>query len=170
MRYNVVQLAGLSGPGNYRLRTLFKDAGVDIAYISINAIAVANAFERLGPVAIKMGQLLSTRADIFGAVFTQDLSHLKDRLAPFPTDQARQAVEASLGRSIDSAAQDVQAAIKAVLTQYCDQNGISMGKIGPVLRAVLTGGAPSPDIALVLALLGRNEAFARVRDYARAGG
>ena len=63
-----------------------------------------------------------------------------------------------------------EAAIKAVLTQYCDQNGTSMGKIGPVLRAVLTGGAPSPDIALVLALLGRNEAFARVRDYARAGG
>ncbi|MDP3495223.1 MAG: glutamate--tRNA ligase [Hyphomonadaceae bacterium] len=63
-----------------------------------------------------------------------------------------------------------EGAIKAELTQYCDQNGISMGKIGPVLRAVLTGGAPAPDIALVLALLGRNEAFARVRDYARAGG
>jgi glutamyl-tRNA synthetase len=61
-------------------------------------------------------------------------------------------------------------AIKAELTHYCDQNGISMGKIGPVLRAVLTGGAPAPDIALVLALLGRNEAFARVRDYARTGG
>jgi type IV pilus assembly protein PilM len=30
-------------------RTVFKEAGVDLAYISINAIAVANAFERLGP-------------------------------------------------------------------------------------------------------------------------
>lgn len=60
-------------------------------------------------------------------------------------------------------------AIKAALTHYCDQNGISMGKIGPVLRAVLTGGAPAPDIALVLALLGRNEAFARMSDYARSG-
>ena len=45
-----------------------------------------------------------------------------------------------------------------------------MGKIGPVLRAVLTGGAPAPDIALVLALLGRNEAFARIRDLAHAVG
>ena len=60
--------------------------------------------------------------------------------------------------------------IKVALTQFCDQNGISLGKIGPVLRAVLTGGAPAPDITLVLALLGRNEAFARMRDHARAGG
>lgn len=60
--------------------------------------------------------------------------------------------------------------IKSELTRFCDQNGISLGKIGPVLRAVLTGGAPAPDIALVLALLGRNEAFARLSDYADAGG
>lgn len=61
-------------------------------------------------------------------------------------------------------------AIKAALTQFCEQNSISLGKIGPVLRAVLTGGAPAPDITLVLALLGRNEAFARMSDHARAGG
>ena len=61
-------------------------------------------------------------------------------------------------------------AIKDLLTQYCDQNGISMGKIGPVLRVVLTGGAPAPDIALVLALLGRNEAVARVMDHSRVRG
>jgi len=60
--------------------------------------------------------------------------------------------------------------IKSELTRFCEQNGISMGKIGPVLRAVLTGGAPAPDIALVLALLGRNEAFARLGDFAVAGG
>lgn len=60
--------------------------------------------------------------------------------------------------------------VKSELTRFCEQNGISMGKIGPVLRAVLTGGAPAPDIALVLALLGRNEAFARLSDYAAAGG
>jgi glutamyl-tRNA synthetase len=63
-----------------------------------------------------------------------------------------------------------EAAIKQELTGFCDQNGISLGKIGPVLRAVLTGGAAAPDIALVLALLGRNEAFARLRDHANAGG
>lgn len=84
-------------------------------------------------------------------------------------DEARERL-ATLLPNLERLTDWTEAAIKAALTQYCDQNGISMGKIGPVLRAVLTGGAPAPDIALVLALLGRNEAFARVRDHARSGG
>ena len=54
---------------------------------------LARSLERLGPVAIKLGQLLSTRADIFGREFSEDLSHLKDKLPPFPTDVARASVE-----------------------------------------------------------------------------
>ena len=63
---------------------------------------LARSLERLGPVAIKLGQLLSTRADIFGREFAQDLSRLKDRLAPFPTAVARAEVEQSLGRAIET--------------------------------------------------------------------
>jgi len=63
---------------------------------------LARALERLGPVAIKLGQLLSTRADIIGTEFAEDLSRLKDRLAPFPTEIARREVELSLGRTVDS--------------------------------------------------------------------
>lgn len=62
---------------------------------------LARALEGLGPVAIKMGQFLSTRADIFGAPFAEDLSHLKDRLAPFPTAVARAEVERNLARPLD---------------------------------------------------------------------
>jgi ubiquinone biosynthesis protein len=63
---------------------------------------LARAFEALGPAAIKLGQLLSTRADIFGTAFAEDLGHLKDRLAPFPTDEARREVERALDRPVDS--------------------------------------------------------------------
>ncbi|MBL8769769.1 MAG: 2-polyprenylphenol 6-hydroxylase [Phenylobacterium sp.] len=63
---------------------------------------LARSLEPLGPVAIKLGQFLSTRADIFGRVFAEDLGHLKDRLAPFPTAQARAAVEADLGRPLSA--------------------------------------------------------------------
>lgn len=63
---------------------------------------LARSLERLGPVAIKLGQLLSTRADIFGAEFAQDLARLKDRLAPFPTEVARREVELALGRPVES--------------------------------------------------------------------
>ncbi|MDP1629856.1 MAG: 2-polyprenylphenol 6-hydroxylase [Caulobacter sp.] len=61
---------------------------------------LARALERLGPVAIKLGQVLSTRADVFGAAFADDLSRLKDRLPPFPDDQARAEIERELGRPV----------------------------------------------------------------------
>ena len=94
---------------------------------------------------------------------------LTGKAADQVNDEARGRLAALLP-SLEALNDWTETAIKVALTQFCDQNGISMGKIGPVLRAVLTGGAPAPDIALVLALLGRNEAFARVRDYTRAGG
>ncbi|MEI6438721.1 MAG: 2-polyprenylphenol 6-hydroxylase [Alphaproteobacteria bacterium] len=63
---------------------------------------LALALETLGPVAIKLGQLLSTRADIFGKAFAIDLARLKDRLPPFPTAIARAEIEHALGRSVES--------------------------------------------------------------------
>ena len=62
---------------------------------------LAGALERLGPVGIKLGQFLSTRADIFGLAFAEDLSRLKDRLPPFPLAEAKIEVAAALGRPLD---------------------------------------------------------------------
>ena len=63
---------------------------------------LARSLEGMGPVAIKLGQVLSTRGDFFGREFAEDLSRLKDRLPPFPTAIARAEVERALGRSIES--------------------------------------------------------------------
>ena len=63
---------------------------------------LGKAFEHLGPVAIKLGQVLATRADIFGVEFARDLGRLKDALPPFPVEQARREVERSLGRPVDA--------------------------------------------------------------------
>lgn len=62
---------------------------------------LARSLEGLGPVAIKLGQLLSTRGDIFGRQFAEDLGHLKDRLPPFPMAVARTIVAQELGRPVD---------------------------------------------------------------------
>jgi ubiquinone biosynthesis protein len=62
----------------------------------------AMAFESLGPAFIKLGQVISTRTDIFGNVFTEDLRRLKDQLPPFSVAQARKIVEAALEQPIDS--------------------------------------------------------------------
>jgi ubiquinone biosynthesis protein len=63
---------------------------------------LGRAFEHLGPVAIKLGQVLATRADIFGIEFARDLGRLKDALAPFSVEEARREVERSLGRPVES--------------------------------------------------------------------
>jgi ubiquinone biosynthesis protein len=63
---------------------------------------LARALESTGPVAIKLGQVLSTRGDFFGREFAEDLSRLKDALPPFPTSVARAEVEKALGRTVES--------------------------------------------------------------------
>ncbi len=61
---------------------------------------LAAVLEKQGPAAIKLGQFLSTRADIFGAAFADDLAHLKDRLAPFPLAVAKAEIARNLGKAL----------------------------------------------------------------------
>ncbi len=61
---------------------------------------LAHALESLGPAHIKLGQVLATRPDIVGEEIASALEGLQDRLPPFPTDQARAVIAASLGRPV----------------------------------------------------------------------
>lgn len=79
------------------LRALFAKKGPKLRV----GMRYAAAFEQLGPAFIKLGQVLSTRADIFGDEFTDDLRHLKDQLPPFPKSVAEDAVAAALERPVD---------------------------------------------------------------------
>ncbi len=63
---------------------------------------LALALEALGPVAIKLGQVLSTRSDIFGRAFAEDLGRLRDQLDPFPVEAARAEVARGLNRPLES--------------------------------------------------------------------
>ncbi len=61
---------------------------------------LASALEKLGPAFIKLGQLLSTRSDLIGDDFAEDLSRLRDSLPPFSTATARATVEYELQKPI----------------------------------------------------------------------
>ena len=58
-------------------------------------------------------------------------------------------------------------AIDTVVKAYMEAEGLKMGKIAPALRAALVGNSHSPGVIPVLALLGRDEALARLSDKAR---
>jgi glutamyl-tRNA synthetase len=55
---------------------------------------------------------------------------------------------------------DLELLIKA----FAHAEGVGLGRIGPPLRAVLTGGRPSPDLSKTLAALGRGESLGRIND------
>jgi glutamyl-tRNA synthetase len=56
------------------------------------------------------------------------------------------------------------ALLEAEIKAFAEAEAVGMGKIGPPLRAALTAGAASPDIAKTLAALGRAEALGRLDD------
>lgn len=55
-------------------------------------------------------------------------------------------------------------ALEAELKAFAEEEGVGFGKIGPSMRGALTGGSVSPDIARILAALGRDEALGRLDD------
>jgi glutamyl-tRNA synthetase len=56
------------------------------------------------------------------------------------------------------------AALEAGLKEFAAQEGVGLGKIGPGLRGILSGGAVAPDLASCLTALGRDESLGRLQD------
>ncbi len=53
---------------------------------------------------------------------------------------------------------------EAVVREFAEQNDLKLGKVAQPLRAALTGRSTSPGVFDVLAVLGREECLARLRD------
>jgi ubiquinone biosynthesis protein len=63
----------------------------------------AKDLEALGPTYVKIGQLLSTRADLLPAPFLEALARLQDNVAPFPYEDVERIVTSELGVRISKA-------------------------------------------------------------------
>ena len=109
-----------------------------------NAVRLRQAFEQLGPVFIKFGQLLSIRRDLLPADYADELAKLQDHVPPFPGTQAKAIVMTALG---DAFADKIQ---------RFDTEPLASASIAQVHGAVLADGAEvvckvvRPDIEEVM--------------------
>jgi predicted unusual protein kinase regulating ubiquinone biosynthesis (AarF/ABC1/UbiB family) len=99
----------------YGRSDLVKQAGLEdsleldepaLAQTGPHAEELAADLEKLGPTFIKLGQLLSTRADLLPAPYLEALSRLQDRIEPFSYEEVDQIVASEIGVRISKAFAD----------------------------------------------------------------
>ena len=103
------------------------------------------AFEALGPVFIKFGQMLSTRRDLLPPDLAEELALLQDRVPPFPGALARQQIEQSLKQPIEALFDDfdetplASASVAQVHTARLKSSGeeVVLKVIRPDIRPVI---------------------------------
>ncbi|ENW16245.1 Ubiquinone biosynthesis monooxygenase UbiB [Acinetobacter haemolyticus CIP 64.3 = MTCC 9819] len=67
-----------------------------------NPLKLKEALEDMGPLAIKLGQLLSTRRDLIPPEVLSQLVLLQDRVKPYDTQLAKQRIQESLKADVDT--------------------------------------------------------------------
>lgn len=109
-RFGTDQPAGVSGGDNSKAHDLPGD------------------LERLGPTFVKLGQLLSSRADLLPTEFLKPLARLQDKVKPFPYQDVEFIIENELGAKISK------------LFSHFDPEPMAAASLGQVHRAALHDG------------------------------
>ncbi len=127
----------------YRLDTLSSDFDIDAAQLpraarqfirlvallptpsTSSAVRFRSFLESLGPVAIKFGQLLSTRRDLLSDEMADELANLQSNVAPIAADIAIRAIEESLGKPVTE------------LFEHFDERPLASASVAQVHRARL---------------------------------
>jgi len=96
------------------------------------------AVAALGPVFVKLGQTLASRADLVGDEAAEALKGLQDRMEPFPTDEAMVIMREELG--LDSGAAVVGAAGSGAPFAALSELPVAAASLGQVYRGTLADG------------------------------
>ncbi|MCC7152829.1 MAG: ubiquinone biosynthesis regulatory protein kinase UbiB [Rubrivivax sp.] len=101
LRYGLDELA-LSPFRQRSVRLLVRLLTVGRRLHEPRGVRLRLALERLGPIFVKFGQVLSTRRDLLPPDVSDELARLQDRVPPFPAATARALVEKAFGRPVDA--------------------------------------------------------------------
>ncbi len=118
------------------------------------------ALERLGPIFVKFGQVLSTRRDLMPVDIADELARLQDRVPPFPSDVAVAIIERAFGKPVGEVfssfdrAPIASASIAQVhFAKLVDRDGKERDVAVKVLRPGMLG-AIDKDLALMRMMAG----------------
>ena len=64
-------------------------------------VRIRKVLEELGPSFVKLGQLMSTRADVFPPEYIQEFIKLQDSVPPVPFEEIREVIEGDFGRNLE---------------------------------------------------------------------
>jgi ubiquinone biosynthesis protein len=90
----------------------------------------------LGPSFVKLGQIVSTRTDVLPMEWVIELKKLQDEVSPVGYDAIREAVESSLGTSLEE------------LYESFDEKPLAAASIGQVHRAMLKNEGGALDVVV----------------------
>ena len=102
----------------------------------VNVVALSNPekarllLQELGPTYVKLGQIISSRADALPSDWEAELAKLQNDVRPFPVEEALEVIASELGAPPDQ------------LYESFDPRPLAAASLGQVHRATLKGGRP----------------------------
>ncbi|OYX55485.1 MAG: ubiquinone biosynthesis regulatory protein kinase UbiB [Comamonadaceae bacterium 32-67-11] len=127
LRYGLDELV-LSGFDNPLLALLRRIVSVGRDLRAPRGQRLREALERLGPIFVKFGQVLSTRRDLMPPDIAEELAHLQERVPPFPSAVAVATIEKAFGKPLQQ-----------IFTQF-EQTPVASASIAQVHFATLHDG------------------------------